>query len=297
MRRLEHINENAHLSTFHPGALRWPVTLDEEERLFYSRYCFEREDNAFDAGLYIAKELAQLSEIEKHVSVVLGLVLAEMQALDGELVAGFSLHQAMSNFAAEELHHADMFYRYVRLVLGEDMRLRENMMSERLALYQQQDSPMLKLAALVASAYVGESVITIFEHRLRKLDPGRVHFLSQLIWAHGLDESRHIQFDHFAFDEVFPRLSGDEKRRFFEILLKQLELNHQLGQRFEARIKARYQRDYTRDNMACDIQGRLTQALGRSIFAGGRITRADDALGAEEKRLLREFAGVERIHP
>jgi hypothetical protein len=295
--QLLNINRNAHKQTQHPMSLDWPEVLSEDEKRYCSRFVFGDDAHGAEALTYIAKELAQLSEIEKHVSTVMALLLTELGSVDHELASGYALHNALSCFAAEELQHADMFYRYVRLLLGRDFKLADNRMAARLALYQGDDSVFVKLGALVAGAYVGESVMTVFEHRIDRMDPQTRFFVSQVVKLHGLDEARHIQFDHFVFEHVIARYSPSETRRFGQILQGQLELNRALGIDFEQLAHSVIGCDYLTGNVAHATQQRLLEVFAKLVFASGRARRIDDVLDDGVQRVLSEFAGTSQIHP
>jgi para-aminobenzoate N-oxygenase AurF len=291
------INRNAHKQTLHPMSLPWPAAISDDERRYCSQFVFGDDTHGGEALIYVAKELAQLSEIEKHVSAVMALVLTELGGFEHEIAAGYALHNALSCFAAEELQHADMFYRYVRLLLGRDFKLADNRMAARLALYQGDDSVLVKLGALVAGAYVGESVMTVFEHRIDRMDPTARFFVSQVVKLHGLDEARHIQFDHFIFEHVIARYTPAETRRFGQILQGQLELNRALGLDFEELARATTGRDYLTGNLAHATQQRLFEVFAKLVFAGGRARRIDDVLDDSVHGVLSEFAGIAQIHP
>lgn len=296
MKQLLDINRIAFGQTFHPSSLDWPEMLSDAEVRYCSRFVFGDEQHGPEALLYIAKELAQLSEIEKHVSTVMALLLTEFGGIDHELVTGYGLHNALSCFAAEELLHADMFYRYVRLLLGRDFKLADNRMAARLALYQSDDSLFVKLGGLVSGAYVGESVMTVFEHRIDRMDPGTKFFVSKVVKLHGADEARHIQFDHFVFEHVIARYSPEETRRFRQILQGQLELNRALGLDFERLARSTTGLDYLTGNVAHATQQRLLEVFAKLVFAGGRARRIDEVLDASAQSMLSEFAGILNIH-
>lgn len=291
------INRNAYKQTLHPTSLDWPASISDDEQRFCSRFVFGDDVHGREALVYVAKELAQLSEIEKHVSAVMALLLTELGSVDHVLASGYGLHNALSCFAAEELQHADMFYRYVRLLLGRDFKLPDNRMAARLALYQGADSVLVKLGALVAGAYVGESVMTVFEHRIDRMDPPARQFVSQVVKLHGLDEARHIEFDHFIFEHVIAKFSPSETLRFGQILQGQLELNRALGLDFEALAVAVTGRDYLTGNLAHATQQRLFEVFAKLVFAGGRARRIDDVLDESVQHVLSEFAGIAHIHP
>lgn len=295
-RDLHQINAFAHQHTIHPGALAWPEQFSEEELRFVSRVVFGDEEHQQAAIVYVTKELAQLAEIERHVSAVMARVLSELQAEGAGLNAGFELNHALSCFAAEELLHATMFYRYVRLVSGRDFKYPDNLFAERVGLYHGTDSPYVKLAALCCSAYIGESVITVFERRTAMLDPERRFFLTQMLHAHGLDEARHVQFDHFVFEKVVPSLSLLEMRRMRQVLDATETLNTELARRFEMHAKQAFGVDYTKDNPAHRTQIELTMAFRSVVFGGELIRKVDDALSSEQRQLIASFSFEPYVH-
>jgi hypothetical protein len=294
---LLNINCRAFEKTRHPSSLAWPEALSDDERRFCSQFVFGDDAHGTEALIYIAKELGQLSEIEKHISTVMGLLMTQLGGVDHELARGWGLHNALSCFASEEFQHADMFYRYVRLLLDGDFKLADNRMAARLALYERDDPFFVKLGALVASAYVGESVMTVFEHRIDRMDPEARFFVSQIVKLHGADEARHIQFDHFIFEHVIPGYAPAESKRFAQILQGQLELNRVLGEDFQRLAEATTERDYITGNVAHATQVRLFDAFARLAFASGKARKIDDVLDASAQQVIAEFAGTSRIHP
>ncbi|UXY17144.1 diiron oxygenase [Chitiniphilus purpureus] len=294
--QLHQINARAHERTFHPAELEWPQSFPQEELDFISRMSFGETGHDYKAIAYITKELAQLAEIERHVSAVLTYVLSELQADDGPLADGFELHHALSCFAAEELQHANLFYRYVRLLSGRDFKYPENLFDMRVAPYQGPDSPYVKLAALCCSAYIGESVITVFERRARAMDPEMQFFFTRLLYLHGLDEARHIQLDHFVFDHVIPSLSPQEKRRMRQILDSTEALNTELAMRFEAHAKQHFEVDYTDGNPGHATQLKLTLAFRELVFGKQDICKVDDAMCDEQRQLIEDFSSSRCVH-
>ncbi|XXX78177.1 diiron oxygenase [Sorangium sp. So ce134] len=290
------INRDAHLRTMHPGGLDWPERVRPEELDFISRVAFGAPGRRSGAVAYLAKELAQLAEIERHVSAVMTYVMAEVQADARPLGEGFELNHALSCFAAEELQHAGMFYRYVRLLSGRDFTCPDNLFGQRVALYQGGDSPYVKLSALCCSAYVGESLITVFEHRLRALDPERAFFFTQVLHAHGLDEARHVKFDHFLFDHVVPALSRQERRRMRQILEGTEALNGELARRFEEHAKATFDVDYTEQNVAHETQLKLARSFRGLMLDEELVRKVDDGMSEADRRVIREFGHTEAIH-
>ncbi|PTL76232.1 diiron oxygenase [Vitiosangium sp. GDMCC 1.1324] len=295
--KLSLIHENAHLNTFHPNQLNWPKVSGTEELDFVSMMAFGETRHHEKAIAYLTKEFAQLAEIERHVSAVMAIVMAELQADGHPLAEGFELHNALSNFAAEELNHANMFYRYVRLLSGRDFRYPDNLFTERVGLYEGSDSPLVKLAALCCSAYIGESVITVFEHRTQAYDPERKFFLSQMLYAHGLDEARHIKTDHYVFDYVIPSLSVQETRRMRQILDATETLNTELAGRFERFTKAQFGIDYTEGNLGHSTQLLLTRMFRQKVFGGSEIHKVDEVLNEADRELIQAFAHAQVVHP
>jgi hypothetical protein len=294
---LQRINAQAHAATVHPNSLDWPEQFDQAELDFLSRVAFGEVGEHAKAIVYITKELAQLAEIERHVSAVMTYILADLQARDDKLSAGFELHDALSCFAAEELHHANMFYRYVRLVSGRDFKYADNLFNARVGLYQGNDSPYVKLAALCCSAYIGESVITVFEKRTRALDPEMRFFLTRMLYVHGLDEARHIQTDHFVFDHVIPNLNVEERRRMKQILDGTEALNTELSMRFEAYAKTLFGLNYTEHNPSHETQLKLTLKFRELVFGGAQIRKVDQAMDEQDRTMVEQFSFNRDIHP
>lgn len=293
---LQRINRNAHVDTLHPNALDWPERIEQDELDFVSRIAFDEVGREREAIVYITKELSQLAEIERHVSAVMTYILAELQASDAPISKGFELHDALSCFAAEELHHANMFYRYIRLLSGRDFKYPDNLFTARVGLYQGDDSPYVKLAALCCSAYIGESVITVFERRAKALDPEMRFFLTRLVHAHGLDEARHIQTDHFVFDHVIPTLNPVEMRRMRQILESTEALNTELAMRFEAFAKEEFGVNYTDGNRGHSTQIALSLKFRELVFGGAIIRKVDDALSDDDRMLIEQFSHSRSIH-
>jgi len=242
---LDNITKLAHVNTFHPNAFHWAEASKLEEVDFLSEIAFVRAGHNRAATAYVTKEMAQLAEIKRHVAAVMTIVMSEMQGDGNELSDGFELHHALSCFAAEEVNHADTFYRYVRELSGLEPTLGENLFAERLALYQGPESPYVKLAAICCSAYIGESVITVFERRTLAFDPRRERFFTRLLYLHGLDEARHVQTDHFVINEVIPRFSEEERTALRRIITRQEELNFMLAECFQRRTADLFEVDYT----------------------------------------------------
>jgi hypothetical protein len=294
---LDNITKLAHVNTFHPNAFHWAEAATAEELAFLSQISFEEPGHERAATAYVTKEMAQLAEIERHVSAVMTIVMSEMQGDGHELSAGFELHHALSCFAAEEVNHADTFYRYVREISGLEPALAENLFAERLALYQGPESPYVKLAALCCSAYIGESVITIFERRTVAFDPGRARFLTRLLYVHGLDEARHVQTDHFVINEIIPSFGREEQEQMRRILTRQEELNTMLAMRFEQAVKELFGVDYTAGNSSYEMQMRLTRIFSEKVLGSDVIRPVDEILDADDLELLQDFARVSSVHP
>lgn len=295
---LNNLVVRAHLDTLHPNALQWPAAFEQKEYDFISKMVFDEYGHNEASMVYIIKELAQLAEIEKHVTGVMSIILSELQAEPAsDMNAGYELHNALSCFGAEELQHANMFYRYVRLLGGKDFLYPDNLYSQRVGLYQGSDSPWIKLGAMCCSAYVGESIITVFENRCKYLDPQQEFFITQLLVAHGLDEARHIEIDHFVFDHVIPRLTDAERRRMLQIVEATEALNMELSQRFGLYAKGLYGVDYTQGNLANDIQIQLAGIFREHVFGGPVIRKVDEALSEDVARIVRNFSQCDYIHP
>ncbi|WP_045857679.1 hypothetical protein [Teredinibacter purpureus] len=294
---LDKITEKAHINTLHPNALNWPEKISDEELEHLSLLTFDDKDHPYESMAYITKELAQLAEIEKHVTGVMSIVLSELQGHeDQELNNGYSLHNALSCFAAEELLHANMFYRYVRLLSNTDFKYAENLYSQRVGLYEGDDSPWVKLASLCCSAYIGESVITVFEHRCKAFDPERKFFITQLLEAHGLDEARHIQIDHFVFEHVIPKLTPAEFRRMKQMVNATEDLNTELSMRFGEFAANTFKCDFITNNSAWSRQVDLTLSFRDMVFGGDKIQQVDAAMTDEQREKVKDFCLQSVVH-
>lgn len=293
---LHAITANAHIDTRHPNMLDWENVLSDGEGDFLSQAIFEQPGHEAASIAYLAKELAQLAELEKHVAAVMSLVTAELQGFRHPLNDGHDLHHALSCFAAEEVHHANMFYRYVREISGIDFRLAENLFAARLALYEGTDSPFVKLAALCSSAYIGESIITVFENRLTALDPDHRYFITRMLVQHGLDEARHIRTDHFVFSRVVPSLSVAERRRMQQICKATGDLNEELSRRFGEYARACFGFDYTVGNKGHEMQMKLGMMLSQGVFTPDGPRQVDESMTPEVRAMLEGFAFSGRIH-
>jgi hypothetical protein len=294
---LDNITKLAHVNTFHPNAFHWPEASKQEEIEFLSEIAFLGPGHCREATAYVTKEMAQLAEIERHVAAVMTIVMSEMQGDGNDLSEGFELHHALSCFAAEEVNHADTFYRYVRELSGLEPTLGENLFAERLALYQGPESPYVKLAAICCSAYIGESVITVFERRTLAFDPRRERFFTRLLYVHGLDEARHVQTDHFVINEIIPRFGDEDRAALRRIITRQEELNFMLAERFQRRTSELFGVDYAAGNPSYDMQMRLTRVFSEKVLGGDEIRPIDELLSEADLELLNEFASVSSVHP
>ncbi|MFB7246749.1 hypothetical protein CW362_40375 [Streptomyces populi] len=294
--RLRDIYADAHEQTLHPNLLGWPGPPDAAELDFISRVVYDQPGRSLGGCAYLVKELAQLAEIERHLSAVFGIITAQLGADDSALSEGYDLHHALNLFAAEEYIHSDFFYRYVRELAGADIKLADSLFMERLALYEGDDSPYVKLAAMCMAAYVGESVITVFEKRTAHLDPRRERFLTRLLWAHGMDEARHVQVDHVVINHVIPSLTAAERDRAFEIFCATEELNAELGGRFQQLVRDQFGLDHTPGNRAWEVQQELGQVFRRALAESWPPVPVDERLDDTTRALLLDFAGDERVH-
>lgn len=294
--RLRDIYAAAHEQTLHPNALGWPGRPDADELDFISTVAFDRPGRGEAASAYLVKELAQLAEIERHVSAVFGIITAQLGADASPVSDGYDLHHALNCFAAEEYLHADFFYRYVRELAGRDIKLADSLFPERLTLFERDDSPYVKLAAMCMSAYVGESVITAFEHRTAHLDPERRFFFTKLLWAHGMDEARHVKVDHVVLEDIMPSFTDAERERTLEIFQGVEECNAELAKRFGALIAEVFGFDHTVDNPAWAVQQKLTGAFRQAVIAEWPPTPVDQWIDEETRGVLREFAGRAEVH-
>jgi hypothetical protein len=292
---LSRVNDLAHVHTFHPHALPWERAYNDEELRFLSRVAFGEEGHEQASVAYVVKELAQLAEIERHVSAVMAIALSQLQNDDGPLGRGTPLHDAISCFAAEELNHSNAFHRYVREMSGADFAVQDNLFQERLDLYLGSESPYVKLAALCCTAYIGESLMMVFERRTRTHDPKLAYFLPTLLHLHNLDEERHIQVDHWIINELIPSLSEEEMSQLRSIVLRTEELNFKLAGAFEVRAKEFFGLDYTDGNLAAALQMRLTIGFATQVLTG-TICPVDEAIDDETRRLVADFSGADWVH-
>jgi len=297
MNGLAGINLEAHLHYLHPNRMPWDNCATEQELDFLSRSLVGSPGQEEKTIAYLYKELAQLAELEMHVSSVLVRVMAEIQSYpDGRLSSGETLYHALSCFAAEEIHHANTFYQYVRRLSGRDVKLLNNLFRERMELFQGDESPLVKLAALCATAYVGESIITVFERRMKTLDVDRRFFFTNLLHYHGLDEARHIRSDHFVFDHVVPSLTQSELRRMHQIIEDTENLNTQLALGAAKQFKEEFNVDFAEENHSARVQLMLTQEFRRIVQGGDLIKKVDDGLNSSIQTLLCDFSRAPTVH-
>ncbi|MTD57961.1 hypothetical protein [Amycolatopsis pithecellobii] len=294
---LASITRLAHVNTFHPNAFDWAEATAPAELPFLSEMAFGERGHERQAMAYITKELAQLAEIERHVSAVMTLVLGELQDRPDEINTGHELHHALSCFAAEEIQHANTFYRYVRSLSNVEPRVDAGLFGERLAVFQTDDHPYVKLIALCCSAYVGESVITVFEHRTDALDPMRNRFLTRLLHTHGLDEARHVKIDHVAMKLLYPALDSRQRDRVRTLVSAIEELNRRLAGAFQQATAETLGVDFVTGNPAAVVQLEMTRRFGAQLFApDGSLRDVDEMVDDELHRLLADFSGQTWVH-
>ncbi len=294
---LDSVTSLAHVNTFHPNAFDWSQAATPAELAYLSTVAYGEPGHEKQAVAYITKELAQLAEIERHVSTVMALILGELHDLRDPINTGHELHNALSCFAAEEIQHANTFYRYVRALTGIEPRVYKALFDERLEVFRTDDHPYVKLVALCCSAYVGESVITIFEHRTDNLDPRRTHFFTRLLHTHGLDEARHVQIDHVAMKMIYPALTEAQQTRARELLAQIEDLNRRLAQNFQEATTQALAVDFITANPSAAVQLEITKTFSQRIFSDdGTLHTVDEILDAELRELIVGFAGVSRVH-
>jgi hypothetical protein len=294
---LDSVTSLAHVNTFHPNAFDWSQAATPAELAYLSTVAYGEPGHEKQAVAYITKELAQLAEIERHVSTVMALIMGELHDLRDPINTGHELHNALSCFAAEEIQHANTFYRYVRALTGIEPRVYKALFDERLEVFRTDDHPYVKLVALCCSAYVGESVITIFEHRTDNLDPRRTHFFTRLLHTHGLDEARHVQIDHVAMKMIYPALTETQQTRVREILAQIEDLNRRLAQNFHEATTQALAVDFITANPSAAVQLEITKTFSQRIFSDdGTLHTVDEILDAELRELIVGFAGVSRVH-
>jgi hypothetical protein len=291
------INRQAHHQFLHPNKMPWEHVRDEEELDFIATsLCGHRDDHDKAVG-YLYKELAQLAEIEMHVASTLVRVICEASRdKASRFWAGAELVHTLSCFASEEIQHANTFYQYVRELSGRDIKTEDNMFAARAALYEGDVSPRVKLAALCATAYVGESVITVFENRLKSLDPQVKSPFTLLLHLHGLDEARHIKADHYVIDHIVTGLSRPELQQMEDLIAQTEHYNIELSKQLSARVKDDLGVDYSEGNYAASVQMDITNGLRNAILSAGTVRRADEHLDSATRKLIAEFSMSDRVH-
>ncbi|WP_373368399.1 hypothetical protein [Serratia fonticola] len=195
------------------------------------------------------------------------------------------------------MNHANSFYQYVRHLSGRDIKLGNNLCKQRVELYcDENDAPLIKLAALCSTAYVGESIITVFERRLKVLDPMQHSFLTRLLHFHGLDEARHIQCDHAIFEQVIPTFTVAERKRMHHLIQETEVLNTQLAKASAETVKAAFDLDYTERNYAAKTQLDMTMRFREIVQSGDLIRKVDDYMDEETAAIVCQFSQVSRVH-
>ncbi|MDO4641053.1 MAG: diiron oxygenase [Neisseria sp.] len=296
MNSIKQINKYAHLNYLHPNRMPWEEAATDGELDFLSRVILGQSGQEEKAIAYLYKELAQLAEIEMHVATVMSRVLCELQGESTPLIMGDGLYHSISCFASEEINHANSFYQYVRNLSGADVKLKNNFSKERIELYNDNDSPLIKLAALCSTAYVGESIITVFERRLKVLDPMQHSFLTRLLHFHGLDEARHIKFDHAVFDQIIPTFSNSERKRMHQLIQETESLNTQLAIASEETVKAAFDIDYTEGNLTAKTQLDMTLRFREIVQSGETIRKVDDYIDDETEAIIHQFSQASKVH-
>lgn len=290
------INQHAHLNNLHPNCMPWEQAATDRELDFLSRALVGERGQEDKAVAYLYKELAQLAEIEMHVATVMTRTLCELQADRNPLTAGDGLYHALSCFASEEINHANSFYQYVRHLSGRDIKLENNLFKQRVDLYSDNDDPLIKLAALCSTAYVGESIITVFERRLKVLDPMQHSFLTKLLHFHGLDEARHIQCDHAIFENIIPTFSSAQRKRMHELVQETESLNTQLAIASSETVKSAFNLDYTEGNLAAKTQLDMTLRFREIVQSGDMIRNVDEYMDEETASIVQQFSKASRVH-
>ncbi len=291
---LKNINMRADLRTRHLDALPWPSKFSDEEKKFHATACGIDTKSSLIAGAYLAKELSQLADIERHLSICMGIIASSCGR--STFLAGSEISNALLHFAAEEYMHSNMFTRFVEILTGQNFDLSHNTIDERIKVFQGTESLESKLVALVASAYPGESVMTAMEQRLKHLDKKENYFLTKLFAAHGLDESRHIDFDHFIFDNLLPKLSAAELLDAQKLYSKIMIANRDLGNQYTVAISGYFGFDFITGNPIAQFQQELTHQLSTEMLKTTEKNRADSFLTAELKNQLIEFIFAKNIH-
>lgn len=291
MQHLLDFNQQAHRQFLHPNLMPWSEVRAPRELDFVARALAGHQDEHGKAVAYLYKELSQLAEIEWHVATVMMRVVCEAAAdPERNRWAGADLVHTLCCFASEEIQHANTFYRYVRELSGRDLKIERNQYAARTALYAGDENPRVKLAALCATAYIGETVITVFEQRMKALDPDLRSPFTQLLHLHGLDEARHLQADHFVIDHVVSGLDARETAQMNALIEKTEAFNRELSMECAARVKEAFGFDYAVGNHAAAMQLEITNGLRRAILCDGTVNRVETNLDAATRQLIEEFS-------
>jgi hypothetical protein len=291
------INRQAHHNFLHPNKMPWDQVRTERELDFIAESLSGHRDDRDKAVAYLYKELSQLAEIEMHVASTMVRVICEASRDPASrLWAGADFVHTLSCFAAEEIQHANTFYQYVRQLSGHDLKIENNMFAERASLYEGEESPRVKLAALCATAYVGESVITVFENRMKALDPAINSPFTLLLHLHGLDEARHIKTDHYVIDHIVTGLSPAENQQMADLIAKTEHYNVELSKYCSERVKSDFGVDYAQGNYAASLQMDLTNGLRNAILAAGTVRHVDEHLDEATRELIAEFSHSDNVH-
>ncbi len=290
------VNQYSHINYLHPNRMEWENANTDKELDFLSKSLVGADGQQDKAVAYLYKELAQLAEIEMHVASVMSRILCELQQESTDLITNTGLFHSVSCFASEEVQHSNSFYQYVRHLSGRDIKLKQNYARDRLSLYEGDENPLVKLSALCSTAYVGESIITVFERRMKVLDPMQKMFLTQLLHFHGLDEARHIEFDHFVFENVIPSLTANERKRMHEMINIQEELNTQLALTTQDVIKSEFNLDYAENNLAAKKQLDMTLRFRKIIQSGAFIKNIDEHIDNDTAEIVKGFSNSNKIH-
>lgn len=297
MNHFKNINQYAHINYLHPNRMAWELAATDSELDFLSRAVVGEVGQEKKAIAYMYKELSQLAEIEMHVATVMTRILCELQADKSSLNMGDGLYHALSCFASEEINHANSFYQYVRHLSGRDIKIENNLAKQRVELYSDNDAPLIKLAALCSTAYVGESIITVFERRLKVFDPMQHNFVTQLLHFHGLDEARHIQCDHAVFEKIIPSFNATERNRMHQLIQETESLNTQLAISSADIVKGAFDLDYTEGNVSAKTQLDLTQRFREIVLSGNLIRNVDNYMDEDTAAIVQHFSQSSRVHP
>lgn len=143
---------------------------------------------------------------------------------------------------------------------------------------------------------VGESIITVFERRLKALDPMQHSFLTRLLHFHGLDEARHIQCDHAIFDQIIPTFTRAEHQRMQQLIQETESLNTQLAMSSAETVKSAFDLDYTEGNIAAATQLDMTLRFREIVQSGETIRKVDDYMDDETAAIVQQFSQASKVH-